>query len=255
LGKGMRMSRFFAEDGKALVAELDLGLSLGPVGNLLNIVDVLRSALGSHVDAIVLNRGQIAKLESLIPSREGPAIVLRADFTNALRDSEFTLPPKKLEHIKSAGCGEALALGADGVAVHLLVGYEDEEARSVDIISSLIEGCNRCGLMVLAEAIPIGERITEANYIDSLRLAVRMAVEAGADVVATPYAGEESSMRSVVEVAGSVPLLAIDDPRRPLKELGAAISAGCAGLVLRDRLISEKVENAAYEAWALVHGC
>lgn len=254
LGKCIRMSRFFAEDGKALVVELDSGLTLGPVGNLLNLNDALKSVFRLGVDAVVINKGQITRFESLMLGKKGPAMILRADYTNALRGADFILPPKSIEHIKIVNCDEALALGVDGVVAHLLIGYEEEEANSVSIISSLINGCRTCGLMVMVEAIPIGERITEANYIDCLKLSVRMAVEAGADIVAIHYPGDESSMRSVVEVAGSVPLLVLDDIRRPLKELKSAITAGCAGLVLRERLISGTMEDVISESIPLVHG-
>lgn len=249
------MSRVFADDKRALILGLDSAPTLGPVGNLLEMRKYLAYALKSGPDAIVVNKGQLIRPGELITGSRETAVILRADFTNAMRGADFTLPPKKLEHVMLAGAKEALTLGADGVAASLLVGYEDEEARSVKIVSSLVADCKRYGVVILVEAVPIGERITSANYVDCLKLAVRMATEAGADIVAMPYAGDEPTTRSIVEAAGQTPVLAIDDPRRSLRELGEAMSAGCSGLVLRDRLASGPLEEVVSEAKLLVHGC
>jgi DhnA family fructose-bisphosphate aldolase class Ia len=82
-----------------------------------------------------------------------------------------------------------------------------------------------------------------------------MAVEAGADIVAAPYVGDEKSMRAIVEVAGQTPVVAVDDPEIPLSKLRGALSSGCTGLLLRERLASGGVEETVAEARLLVHGC
>jgi len=252
IGRGLRASRIFSQDGKTLIVGLDSAFTSGRVENLLETRSILTRVLKSKPDAVVLNKGQVTGLESLIGGR-GPTVLLRADFTN-LRGFQ-KLPSKKIEHFKLVSPREALALGVEGLAAYLLVGDENEEARSVRIVSRLVSGCRRLGLPLLVESMPVGERVTQANRLDCLRLAVRMAVEAGADLVAAPYAGDEKSMRAIVDVAGQTPVLAVDDSERPLKELGNAVSAGCAGLVLRERLASGSIEDIVAEARLLVHGC
>ncbi len=254
IGKSFRTSRIFSQDGKTLIVGLDSEFALGQVENLLETRNALARILKSKPDAIILDKGQVARLESLIGGR-GPAVLIRADFTNALRSTDSTLPLKELEHVKLADPKEAIMLGVEGVAACLFVGGENEEARSIKIVSSLVSECRRFGLPLLVESIPIGERVTETNRLDCLKLAVRMAVEAGADVVAVPYAGDEMSVHSVVEVAGQTPILTIDDPMRSLMELRNAVSAGCAGLVLRERLASGNIEEIVAETRLLVHGC
>jgi len=251
IGRGLRASRIFSQDGKTLIVGLDSTFTSGRVENLLETRSILTSVLKSEPDAVILNKGNITGLESLIGGRD-PAVLMRADFMNAKGFPK--LPSKKLEHVKLVDPGEALALGVEGLAAYLLVGDENEEARSVRIVSRLVSGCRRLGLPLLVETMPVGERVTQANLLDCLRLAVRMAVEAGADLVAAPYAGDEKSMRAIVEVAGQTRVLAIDDPETPLKELGKAVSAGCAGLVLRERLAPGSIENTVAEARLLVHG-
>jgi class I fructose-bisphosphate aldolase len=243
------MSRIFSQDGKTLIVGLDSAF-LGQVKNLLETRDILTNVLRSKPDAIILNKGQLIGLESLIDGR-GSAILLRADFTNV--KSFLTLPLKKLEHVKLINPKEALMLGSDGIVACLLIGDEDEEARSIRIVSTLVSGCRRLGLPLMVESILIGERVTEVNRLDCLKLAVRMAIEAGADLVAVPYTGDEESMHAIVEVAGQTPILVIDDPEKPLTELKNAISS-CAGLVLRERLASGNVEEIVAEARILVHG-
>jgi len=252
IGRELRASRIFSQDGKTVIVGLDSAFTGGRVENLLETRSILTSVLKSKPDGIILNKGQVTGLESLIGGR-GPAVLMRADFTNAKGFPK--LPSKKLEHVKLVDPREALALGVEGLAAYLLVGDENEEARSIRIVSRLVSGCRRLGLPLLVETMPVGERVTQANRLDCLRLAVRMAVEAGADMVAAPYAGDEKSMRAIVEVAGQTPVLAVDDPDAPLEELGNAVSAGCAGLVLRERLAPGSIENTVAEARLLVHGC
>ncbi len=252
IGRSLRVSRIFSKDGRTLIVGLDSPFINSLVENLLWTRSVLTSVLKSKPDAVILAKGQLTGLEDLIGGR-GPAVLLRSDFTNALQ-AHPALPRRKLEHVKLVDAREALTLGVEGVAAYLLVGDEDEEARSIRIVSKLVSGCRRLGLPLLVESTAIGERVTQANRLDCLKLAVRMAVEAGADLVAAPYVEGEDSMRAVVEVAGQTPVIAVDDPEKPLSELANAISAGCAGLVLRERLASSSVEETVAEARLLVHG-
>jgi len=249
IGRGLRISRIFSQDGKALIIGLDSAF-LGQLKNLLETRDILTNVLRSKPDAIILNKGQLTGLESLIGGRES-AILLRADFTNV--KSFSILPLKKLEHIKLIDPKEALMLGSDGIVACLFIGDEDEEARSIRIISTLVSSCRRLGLPLMVESIPIGERVTEVNRLDCLKLAVRMAIETGADLVAVPYTGNKESMHAIVEVAGQTPILLIDDPEKPLTELKDAVSS-CAGLILRERLTSGNIEEIITEARILVHG-
>ncbi len=253
IGKGLRLSRIFSETGKTLIISVDSTFTGGRVENLWATRSILTSVLKSNPDAIILSKGQVTGLESLIGGR-GSSIILRSDFTNAV-GGYSTTPRKKLEHVKLVSPREALTLGVEGIAAYLLVGDEDEEARSIRIVSTLVSGCRRLGLPLLVESIAIGERVTQVNLLDCLKLAVRMAVETGADIVATPYVGDEKSMRAIVEVAGQTPIVAIDDPEASLSELGNALSAGCSGLLLRERLALGSVEKTVAEARLLVHGC
>ncbi len=253
VGKGLRLSRIFSKDGKTLIIGLDSTFAGGQVENLWRTRSILTSVLKSNPDAVILSKGQVTGLESLIGGR-GPSVIIRSDFTNAAVGYS-TLPRKKLEHVKLVNPREALTLGVEGVAAYLLVGDEDEEARSIRIVSTLVSGCRKLGLPLLVETIALGERVTQANRLDCLKLAVRMAIEAGADLVAAPYVGDEKSMRSIVEVSGQTPVVAVDDAGTPLSELRNALSAGCLGLLLRERLASGDVEETVAEARLLVHGC
>lgn len=253
IGKGLRLSRIFSKDGKTLIISLDSAFTGGQVENLWSTRSILTGVLRSNPDAIILSKGQVAELESLIGGG-GPSVIIRSDFTNIV-GGYSALPRKKIEHVKLVNPREALTLGFDGIAAYLFVGYEDEEARSIRIVSTLVSGCRRLGLPLLVETMAIGERVTQANRLDGLKLAVRIAVEAGADLVAAPYVGDEKSMRAIVEVAGQTPVIAVDDAENPLSELRDALSAGCLGILLRERLASGSVEETVAEARLLVHGC
>ncbi len=78
----------------------------------------------------------------------------------------------------------------------------------------------------------MGERVTEHNYLDSLKMSGRMSLEAGADGIIVPYAGAGSSMREVVEAAGTAPVLLLVSDVMDVKSVSESVRAGVKGVVV-----------------------
>jgi len=236
LGKAIRLGQLMnAEDERAIIFEADEGLMLGPTPGLSNLLETVSMAK-DKVDGIVLSSGQVDRSVEHFRGKGAPALLVRADWTNAFRDETYFLPTRNVRHILNLKPKDAVALGASALAAFLLVGYDDDEdeARNLETIAMLARESEKFGLPLLVECVPIGGRITEMNYLDCAKLATRMAVEAGADIVATPYTGNAASFREIVD-ASKTPVLMLDrriDAERLLQALEESLKAGATGVVV-----------------------
>lgn len=249
LGKGIRLNEFIdPEDGRSLIIEADFGLMLGPVEGLEDLMDSLNKVVKGRPDGVILSLGMAGRFIHCFLGRRAPALLLRADWTNALRNGAHMLPAHRVRRVSVAGVEEALALGASAIVAYLFVGYEDDEdeAGNLEAVATLAEECGHAGMPLLIQSIPIGERVTMVNYADCVGLAVRTAVEAGADVVAAPYTGDFESFKGVVASAKGFPILMLDmdvklareqPAQEYLKALEDSLKAGAAGAIFGRRLL------------------
>jgi class I fructose-bisphosphate aldolase len=224
-----------AQDDRVIIFEADEGLMLGPTPGLSNVPETVSMVKGK-VDGIVLSSGQVERSVGHFRGKGASALLVRADWTNAFRDETYFLPTRNVRHVLNLKPRDAVALGASALAAFLLVGYDDDEdeARNLENIAMLARESEEYGLPLLVECIPVGGRITEMNYLDCAKLATRMAVEAGADIVATPYTGNVASFKEIVE-ASKTPVLMLDrrmDADRLLEAAEESLEAGATGVVV-----------------------
>lgn len=234
-GKAFRLSEFIdPKDGKAVIIAADRGLMLGPIAGLADLEKTIRMAVNSKVDAVVLSPGQVGRMIHHFKGRKAPALLVRADWTNAFRGESFILPAREVKRVTVIDAEDAVALGASAVIAFFCVGYEEDEAHNLESVAVLARSCDRLGMPLIVESIPIGERVTETNFVDCVDLAVRMAVEVGADAIAAPYTGDVKSFRKIIEAA-KVPVFALDTEVSPVQDLlraaTEALEAGAAGVI------------------------
>ncbi len=231
-GKRLRLKRIFAEDGRAVVVAADHGLMLGPIRGVVNLRETLARVVQGRPDAILLTPGQASSLIDLFHGKDAPALLVRADWTNAFRDKTYTLPARVIRDVGTVRVDDALALGASGIVVYLFMGLgdEDEEARNIEMISMFSRECGKRGMPLIVEPLPMGERVTKANYVDLVNLSVKMAAELGADALKVPYTGDPYTFERTVKAAGGIPVLAL---------------GGYSGVTIRDSLeVVEEVMQA-----------
>jgi len=255
LGKSLRLSTFIAiEDRKSLIVELDQGLMQGPTRGNLDLEPVLAS-LSADADAVVLSPGNAGRSASRFMGRAAPALIVRADWTNAFRDQSSVLPASDVRHAMVCSTEDAVALGASAVAAYFFVGYGDDEdeARNMESIALLARQCDRLGMPLVVESVPIGERTAGANFADCVDLAARMAMEAGADAVAAPYTGDEKTFHALAESVG-VPLFLLYSTApivEPFGEVRSSLDAGASGVIVGRSLL--EVENSSETLKKLRH--
>lgn len=247
MGKRIRLGRIFGEDGKAVVVAADHGFMLGPIRGVVNLEETLKKVIEGGPDAILLAPGQAASLINLFHGKDAPALLVRADWTNAFRDRTYTLPARIIRDVGTIRAREALALDASGIVVYLFIGLGDEaeEARNIKMISSFSRDCERLGLPLIVEPLPMGERVTKTNYVDLVSLSVRMAVELGADALKVPYTGDPYTFEKIVSASSGVPVLALGGYsgvtlRDSLEVVEEVMRAGGSGIVYGRNIVQAK---------------
>lgn len=242
-GKALRLSKIVnPHDGKSIVVAADHGFMLGPIEGVRNLEKTLKSVIRGGPDAVLLTPGQAALLNHLFHGRKAPALLIRADWTNAFRTKKYTLPTRNIKRVATASARDALALGASGIVTYYFVGCRDEtEAHSFQLMATFAKECNEVGLLFIVEPLAMGERVTGANFADLVATTVRIAVEAGADAIKTQYTGDVESFRKVVKAA-KVPVLVLGGSkaktmRDALEVVVEALDAGAAGVVYGRQVI------------------
>jgi len=244
IGKEIRLSRIIdPEDGKAVVVAADHGFMLGPIKGVVNLEETLIKVVEGKPDAVLLSPGQARRLNHLFRGKKAPALLVRADWTNAFRDKTYTLPARSIKRVAVANAKGALSLGASGIVTYYFIGHsEDEtEAYNFQLTSIFSRECEKLGLPFIVEALPFGERVTGANYAQLISVAMRIAVEAGADAIKTAYTGDVDSFRRAVRSAG-VPVLVLGGAkartlRDALEVVEEALTAGGSGVVFGRQVV------------------
>ena len=242
-GLQARMDRLFNRhgDGRAICVAADHGYMSDVTANVVNLRSITESVIRGGVDGILLAPGQAMRLAALFQGREGPALIVRADWMNMPRlgtaNVANAVPQRLLYHQKILTAEQALALGASAITIYLFLGYNDHiEAVGIDSCARFVNECRQAGLPCIIEPLAYGGQVTGANTVELLTLGARMAVEIGADALKIPYTGDVDSFRHLIDVA-QVPTLVLggarsDYERDALELYMEAQEAGAAGCLM-----------------------
>lgn len=234
--KSYRLKEFFgAADGRSLVVDTSAGLSLGALPGLEFFSKAVNPLLG-QLDAIVVSPGQARRM--LGRTRQDAAVLVRADWTNALRTSEFVLHPETITRIPLLEPADALHLGASALVTYFLLGYEEQiEADCLrDLVQLALQG-SQSGIPVLCDVMPTGPRVVLRSK--AIELGSSYALEGGADGIAIPWPGNKS-FETILTMAASVPVIVkLADFSTAPSELQEITSSGAAGFWLDERLFTQ----------------
>jgi DhnA family fructose-bisphosphate aldolase class Ia/Fe-S-cluster-containing hydrogenase component 2 len=238
-----RMDRLFNRhaDGRAICVAADHGYMSDVTPNVVNLRSTVEAIIAGGVDGILLAPGQALRLAPLFKGRNGPALIVRADWMNMPRlgTSNVTnaVPQRLLLNEKIITAEQALSLGATAITIYLFLGYSDKvEAIGIDKCTKFVNESRRAGLPCIIEPLAYGGQVTGANIVEILTLGARMAVEIGADALKIPYTGDVDSFRHLIDVSGGPTLVlggARSDNERDALELYAeAHQAGASGCLM-----------------------
>ena len=186
---------------------------------------VLAQVAEGGADAVLANPGAIRRYAAELKSL---GVIARMDGGGSLLSKA---PESRLLY----SVEDALRLGADAVAC---MGFPGTplEGHTLANVANLAGQCQNWGMPLMAEVLPGGFTHLELRTPENVRLAARIGVELGADLIKTEYTGSEDSFRTVVENCFR-PVLVLggskmDDERAVFAMVRSALNAGAAGAVI-----------------------
>jgi predicted phospho-2-dehydro-3-deoxyheptonate aldolase len=240
VGKKRRLRRIMPEE-KTLIVPMDHGVSCPVEG--INKIDSILKKIDRLADAVVLHKGAV-KNSKYIESMDTALIVHLSGSTHYHANDKVLV----------CSVEKAVSLGADGVSIHVNIGSnnECEQLRDAGIVSEI---CDSYGMPLLAMMYPRGKNV-EVNT-ESVKHAVRVGYELGADIVKTCYTGTAESFAEVVEYC-DVPVVVAGGSKKSLEELleevRCAVLAGASGVAVgRNVFQAEKPEEIVKNLRRVIH--
>ncbi|MGI0080357.1 MAG: 2-amino-3,7-dideoxy-D-threo-hept-6-ulosonate synthase [Nitrososphaerales archaeon] len=239
VGKQVRLGRIFRKDDKSVIFAMDHGIERGPdvfPTDALDPKDILRKVVEAGFDAIMVSKG-VAKVTHGVWKNELGLVVKLTGKTELRSERARTLQSP------IATVGDALALGADAVAVTVYWGSKFEDAM-LERLTKISKTCDFFGVPLMQLAYP---RVESGNNYDPkiVSYASRLAMETGADAIKTYFTGDRESFSSVVKAAGGVPVLLSggETTQQPIEFLSVVedvMAAGAKGVVVGRNVFQHK---------------
>jgi len=236
-------------DGRYVVVPMDHGITLGAVTGLKDIESTVDAVTRGGADAVLTQRGVAPRVH---PNRNGAGYVVHVN-------ASTSMGPDSNDKRVTASVEDALRAGADAVSIHVNVG-SDYEPEQLEDLAALTSDAAGYGVPVLAMSYARGANLEgddpehDAEYLGQ---AVRVAEEAGADLVKTAYSGDPDSFEHVVE-STRLPVLIAGGSKgtdeETLSMVRGAMDAGAAGVSMgRSIFQHDDPEGIARAVSAVVH--
>lgn len=236
IGKSLRLHRILnPRTQRGIVVAFDHGLFLGPIPGLEDVGAVMSAVAEGDPDALQVTPGTAQAARQVFWGRGAPALVLRVDASTTWRSVAIPRAPYR---VPVATAEDAIRLGADAIVTFLFTGYADDlqEGANLAAIGALASDCRRWGMPLVVEplAIALGKHLV--NDPEVVELMVRIAAEAGADLLKVDYTGSPDTFGRVIRAASGVPVLVrggpkMDTAEQALAMTADAIAAGARGVV------------------------
>lgn len=236
-------------DGRSLVLDTSHCLVFGTLPGLEHFSDALRPLL-PFLDGVVTSPGQARNLYTRTAGEA--ALLICADWTNALRGADFVLPVETIQYIPLIGSSDALELGANAMVTQFILGHEEQiEAECLKRTVHLSLESLGLGMPVIVDVQPVGPRVVLRNK--AIELGVSYALEGGADGMVIPWPGT-SSFETILGMTSGMPVWvkpgSLDTPSQ---EIADALRMGAAGLWLDEHVLVEDPLIKLQQLHHLVH--
>lgn len=211
---------------RAFIVPMDHGISMGPIPGLYDMDATVGQMVGTGVNAVVVHKGLVRSINSLLSRSPEMGLIVH------LCASTSQAPDPNEKHLVCT-VQEALALGADGVSVHVNIGAETEGQMLRDF-ADVAEQCRDLNVPLLAMVYARGPKIRVQFNEDFNAHCARVAYEIGADMVKVQYTGAPESFARVVQSV-PIPVLIAGGPmmnsdREVLQMVHGALEGGAAGV-------------------------
>ncbi len=215
-----------ARSGRAFIVPMDHGIGMGPVPGLYDMRQTVGQLAGTGVDAIVVHKGLVRTIAPCL--RASPDVGLIVHLC-----ASTTQAPDPNEKQLVCTVQEALALGADGISVHVNVGAATEGQMLRDF-AEVAEQCRALNVPLLAMVYPRGPKL-RVQFSEAFNAhCARVAYEIGADLVKVQYTGSPDSFARVVRSV-PIPVVIAGGPRMEsdqdvLQMVWGSLQGGGAGI-------------------------
>lgn len=195
IGKEIRIERIIDRNTKrSVIVPMDHGFSLGQIDGLLDMSRVISDVSEGGANAIILHKGLVKRGHR----RSGKDIGLIIHLSGST-----SLNPDPNDKVLVCTVEEAIALGADGVSIHVNLGAPNE-SKMLEAAGRIGKECTRWGMPLLVMIYPRGKGIDPVSP-QSVGHCVRVAEEIGADMIKTNYTGDPVTFGKIAH-ACSVPV-------------------------------------------------
>lgn len=238
-------------DRRSLVIDTSAGLALGALPGLEHFAEAVAPVL-PLADGIVTSPGQARRLGNR--TRTDAALLVRADWTNAVRGEDFVLPPETIFYIPLLEPADALDLGASALVAHVLLGHEEHiEAGCLKNVVQLVLNGTPLSMPLITDVQAAGPRVVLQSK--AIELGVSYSIECGADGVVVPWPGADS-LRTILTMAAGLPVWIKADTLDPTDAtLNQALEIGATGVWLGAAVFGTPDPAETLASFkALVHG-
>lgn len=185
-GKTRRMRRILTGDkGHCLMVPLDHGAWLGPKKGLDDPRGTVTKVLKGGANALLVSPGFYNEVMDLVPTHVG--VVLRTSLVSG--SSEEAIQETPIATIKTA-----LQMDADGVAISIFFGRGGENSI-MRYMGEMAEACREWNMPIILEMLP---KMDVFYDMEAIAHVSRVAMEIGADIIKTNYAGPPEAFREKV---------------------------------------------------------
>jgi len=204
LGKKIRMHRLLNKvSGNMLVIALDHAIGWGVLPGIENMQKILEEVIEAEPDAVTMLKG--SAVNNFLPYAGKIPLIMKAT----------TFSPYHPAYDAQIGyVEEAIALGADAIAVGITIGG-DKQIELLVQAAKIIREANKYGLPVISHIYPKGELIEKSvrYHAENVAYAARAAAEIGVDIIKTYYTGDPGSYAKVIEAATPVIVVVSGGPK------------------------------------------
>ncbi len=240
-GNQIRLNRILKK-GRMLCIPMDHGISNGPIEGLEDPASIIYKCEGHGLTSVIINKGILKTLPK--PTRVG----ILVHFSSS---TSLSLAPNR--KMLTGTVKEAVAMGADGVSLHINIGGK-EEPEMLEQLGKTAEQCHRWGMPLLAMMYPRGENIKDPHDPEIVGHVARMGAECGADIVKTLYTGDVDSFAKIVK-STPVPIVVAGGPKAKtdldiLQMTEDIMTAGAKGITYGRNIFAHKTPEKMVQALA-----
>jgi len=217
---------FNRTSGRTMIVPMDHGISMGAVPGLYDMRETVDQMAGTGVNAIVVHKGLVRTITSTLGQAPDVGLIVH------LCGSTSQAPDPNEKQLVCT-VQEALALGADGVSVHVNIGAITEASMLRDF-AEVAERCHDLNIPLLAMVYARGPKL-RVQFSEAFNAhCARVAYEIGADIVKVQYTGDRESFSRVVSTVPIPVVIAggpmMDSDADVLNMVADSLAAGGSGI-------------------------